>query len=281
MTRNNPELGYKFTPPVTPVTPVEPVAPKPGQLFNIDEQSELSRLTLSELGIELVQTAEMIKNDQSVAEYFTIEFTDLHTQQQSNPEAVASGIEPFIGVTLEDESLTLNDESLTLRALSDAFDSKYGQRETFIDPPIWDHLTANQLNTREIGGDSVERTGLRVQAMLLGGNPDVDDKGLYYTDKHDKTDRYGEGSQQVEAATGDLLLNPADNTVLNAKRRIEGRPLLSTVGYHRFPQIAKQPAGGGVWRPHGDAYPGQAKFSRSSARASPYLGVRLLVEKEA
>ncbi len=280
MTRNNPELGYKFTP-VTPVEQVEPVVQQPVQLFDIGEQLGLSLTALSELGIVPVQTAEMIKNDQSVAEYLTTEFTDLHTQQQTNPEAVASGIEPFIGITLEDESLTLDDESLTLRALSSAFDSKYGQLETFIDPPIWDHLTTNQLNTREIGGDSVERTGLRVQAMLLGGNPDVDDKGLYYTDTHDKTDEHGEGSQQVEAATGDLLLNPAGNVVLNAQRRIEGRPLLSTEGYHRFPQIAKQPADGGVWRPVGDADHGRAVFDRSIGRAYPRVGVRLLVEKEA
>jgi hypothetical protein len=261
--------------PLTPEFIFTPVGKEPIVLFDLADRANLSLKALGELGITF-------PDPDLALEHYVQQYTSFHDQLVNAGDGEANANpEPFLGITLDDDTLTLS-------ALIARYDEREGQTPTSVDHDIWDKLTAAQLNSRRIdesteGTQDQANTGLRVLAMLRGGKEGLDDGGLYYTDMHDKTDDNdnGNGSQQVEAAESDLLLNPADNIVLNVQRRVAGQKLLSSVGWHRFVQIDNHSADGVLWRPSGFAGGGQPEFNRSIGNAGPGTGVRRLVEKKA
>lgn len=238
-------------------------------LFNISERADLAVATYGSLGL-VADKAEALDG-------FTASFQALHDSLAGEYGSDEPALEPFIGIELND--------NFGFMALKSAFDKRQAI-ETYIDHPIWDQVSLDELNRRSLDGAAKTAratSGINGQAlaMVLGGDR-TDSPGLYFISKNLKdqikavrTDRIN--FSKNHSATERLLINPADTIVLNAQRREAGQDLLDGQTFGRYVQIDKKSALGDSWVPRSGSHGGRLRFRGSDDVARSGGGVRLSV----
>lgn len=201
------------------------VVPNAVEVFSVDKRTNLAVAALKSLGLvgdEDMATKHIGEHMQRLHDSLSIDW----------PEA---GVEPYFGIELS--------ERFGLEALIELFDER--QPIATVCDPLWDQYTAGELNSRQIGvkGVAASSKGLSgsCRAMVLGGDKDCGEPGLYFADSNLRDQR--------EAAGKHELVNPADYVMLNAQRRVAGGALLDPHTVTCFPQLEVKPLGGDSWVP--------------------------------
>lgn len=231
--------------------------------FDIEESARLTVTALTELGVKGFDDTE-----QRVAEAADA-YRALHERLIAESVRPKDKPEPFIGITLTDR--------FGLDALVARFDAKQPHHPTFVDAPIWSQVSADEANRRfTVESGMVQKdpgSMFTALAMLRGSGNGIDDGGLYFVGQND--------AEQTISVGKEPLVNPADQVVLNAQRRLMGGPLLSATGFNRFVQIERKPAYDRSWRPYAVANDGQVFLYGGYGDRRDVGGVRLLGGVEA
>jgi len=236
--------------------------PSPYTLYDPSERAGITMQALSDLGATFVYPG---ANEAQIVVAYSL----LHARLLAEAPERTDNPEPFVGYTLT--------KDFGLGALVHAFDARASQPKTDVYRKLWEQYTPAQLNARYTEESKVRTSQQPAKfmplVMLRGAGNGIDDNGLYFADQIVK--------DQITSVGNRPLLNPADQIMLNAQRRVTGDYLLSRSGLNRFVQLDRKTADARSCRPFAHASLTQVRLDGADGVRYFFGGVRLLggVEK--
>lgn len=226
--------------------------------YNTDDAVELAVATYQDLGF--------IADASKAQETFGQEIADLTAKL---PESLAD--QPYDMVIVPRLGL------LTMGDLVERYDeltSQKGNPRTNIWEPLWDKYSDKELNQGQT-------EAIEAKAVLLGGENDYDEPGLYFTGQTLKEQRKSlkEAQKTHEGDASELdSLSVAGYMIRNAMQLERGEQLMDRPTYTRFIGLDSKRVDGGSYVPDaGSGGDGRVYLSRSRGLADPRDGVRLAV----